>query len=765
MLAARRVAHRSTHARTPSPCASARLTKKTAALAGGGGGIDAAAPAAPAATPLPPNTLRVHWLVAGDPERARGYGLHVWGDVKAPTEWSSPLQPAACGAAVGGAVFDVPLGPGAPTWVGALVHRPPARQGAPHEEAVGIERLDVSGGLREVWLVGEAGGAVAVAAAGAPAAATAAPPAFFSTSPPDMRGVAPGSLARARAHWATRDTILWRVPATEGGLRAGARRRFFLHASAGARLALGAAAGVQGADDGATFELLPPAEADPLRFSPATARYPHLYGCTELRLPPEAIARAPELLRCQLAVSVVAGGGGGGGAGGGGDGGPAPPPPAPPAPLLDATAVQTAGALDDFFATDAPLGDWADPGSGARTFSVWAPTAQRVELLVWADGPDYALDPRTGAPRSPADARRAARRLPPSVVLDLSRGPGGTPEAGVWSAPRPREWTGKAYKLRVTAFCPWTGAVERCEATEPYARALTADGERCVFVDLGAPGMAPGGWDGHASPPLAQWTDVSVYELHVRDFSATDPTVPAALRGKYLAFSPRSLEAAARAGADEGAAAAAALAALAAPCSSSSSSSSSSPDPPPPRLSAGLAHLAALADAGLTHVHLLPTFDFGSVPERPENQLVADRRELQGHPPDSERPQAAVTRVAARDAFNWGYDPVHWGVPEGGYSVDADGPARTPELREAVRALHALGLRVVLDVVYNHTFASGPESDQSVLDKIVPGERGRKTRGTMTTTRGRGAPRSLFRRPFPARHSGRTRVAASARRA
>jgi len=510
----------------------------------------AAGSADPGLPPLPPHTLRVHWRVAGDPARARGYGLHVWGDgVQRPTEWAKPLQPVAVGPAVGGAVFDVPLrgqgeqgagagagaGEGAggaaaaASWAGVLVHRPPARAGLPHEEAVGVERLDLSAGTREVWLVGEAGGAAGGGGGGGGGGSgesgESGAAAVVFTEPPDLSDVAPGSLSRARAHWVSPDTLLWRVPATEGGgAGPGARRRFFLHASAAAALRLTGRGGVVGAD--ATFELLlaPPAPAPPAgggsgapRFSPATARFPHLFGCTELRLPPEAVAEAGALLRCQLAVSVRApgadgpsdgGGGSGGGGGVGGNGGA----------LLDATGVQTAGALDGLFATDWPLGDWADPHTGLRTLSVWAPTAQRVELLHWGRGPDYSLDPATGEPRSSADARRAARSAPPSRVLDMVRGPDGGPQAGVWSVPRPLEWTGTAYKLRVTAFHPATGAVEAAEATEPYARALTADGERCVFCDLGAPGMAPPGWDGHAVPGLAQWTDVSVYELHIRDF-------------------------------------------------------------------------------------------------------------------------------------------------------------------------------------------------------------------------------------------------------
>ncbi len=77
-------------------------------------------------------------------------------------------------------------------------------------------------------------------------------------------------------------------------------------------------------------------------------------------------------------------------------------------------------------------------------------------------------------------------------------------------------------------------------------------------------------------------------------------------------------------------------------------------------------------------------------------------------PPDSEQQQALVMDIADRDAFNWGYDPVHFGVPEGSYATDPDTPCRVREYREMVQALHGAGWRVVLDVVYNHTYAHGP---------------------------------------------------------
>ncbi len=167
-------------------------------------------------------------------------------------------------------------------------------------------------------------------------------------------------------------------------------------------------------------------------------------------------------------------------------------------------------------------------------------------------------------------------------------------------------------------------------------------------------------------------TDMVVYELHVRDFSVHDASVPPAHRGKYLAFTDTN--------------------------------------------SRGMRHLRALADAGLTDIHLLPVFDLASVPEQgcltPAVPATA---------PDSPAQQAAVMAVAAQDCFNWGYDPWHYSAPEGSYATDpADGAVRVREFRAMVMALHRAGLRVGMDVVYNHTSAAG-QQEKAVLDRIVPG--------------------------------------------
>jgi pullulanase-type alpha-1,6-glucosidase len=134
----------------------------------------------------------------------------------------------------------------------------------------------------------------------------------------------------------------------------------------------------------------------------------------------------------------------------------------------------------------------------------------------------------------------------------------------------------------------------------------------------------------------------------------------------------------------------------------------------------GFKHLKSLVLAGLTHLHLLPVFDIATINEDKSQWQSPDPALLATYPPDSDQQQAAVGATADLDAFNWGYDPFHYTVPEGSYSTNPDGPTRILEFREMVQALNKLGLRVVMDVVYNHTSASG-QDPKSVLDRIVPG--------------------------------------------
>jgi pullulanase-type alpha-1,6-glucosidase len=133
-----------------------------------------------------------------------------------------------------------------------------------------------------------------------------------------------------------------------------------------------------------------------------------------------------------------------------------------------------------------------------------------------------------------------------------------------------------------------------------------------------------------------------------------------------------------------------------------------------------MTHLLNLGNAGLTHIHLMPTFDLSTINEDPNQRNVPDYQYLSSFPPNSRRQQDVVAATRAQDAFNWGYDPFHYGVPEGSYATNPNNTSRIREFREMVQTLNENGLRVVMDVVYNHTTVSG-QDPQSVLDKIVPG--------------------------------------------
>ncbi|GAA4681627.1 pullulanase-type alpha-1,6-glucosidase [Streptomyces chumphonensis] len=244
---------------------------------------------------------------------------------------------------------------------------------------------------------------------------------------------------------------------------------------------------------------------------------------------------------------------------------------------------------------------------------------------------------------------------------------------GVWSARGNRGWEGKPYRFHVTVWAPEAGEVVTNKVTDPYATALTTDSERSLVVDLDDPELAPRGWDTLDKPEPVALRDARIQELHVRDFSVADPT--SQHPGTYRAFTDKDSD--------------------------------------------GMTHLRELADAGTTHVHLLPTYDIATTPERPADQAVPDC-DLAALPADSERQQECVGEVRDEDVYNWGYDPLHYTVPEGSYATDPEGPGRTREYREMVRGLNEEGLGVVLDVVYNHTFAAG-QDEKSVLDRIVPG--------------------------------------------
>ncbi|AGP58464.1 alpha-1,6-glucosidase [Streptomyces rapamycinicus NRRL 5491] len=263
-----------------------------------------------------------------------------------------------------------------------------------------------------------------------------------------------------------------------------------------------------------------------------------------------------------------------------------------------------------------------------------------------------------------------------SVSLDLDgrtvamrRDPG----SGVWSVTGSPDWRDKQYRYRIRVWAPTVGKTVTNEVTDPYSTALTADSARSLVTDLADPRLAPAGWASLKKPEAVPLRDARIQELQIRDFSIADRT--SAHPGQYLAFTDRGSD--------------------------------------------GLRHLTRLARSGTSYVHLLPAFDFGTVPERRSDQ-ARPGCELAALPADSDQQQKCVAQAADRDGYNWGYDPLHYTVPEGSYASDPEGPARTREFRRMVQGLAHAGLRTVMDVVYNHTVAAG-QDDKSVLDRIVPG--------------------------------------------
>jgi pullulanase len=348
---------------------------------------------------------------------------------------------------------------------------------------------------------------------------------------------------------------------------------------------------------------------------------------------------------------------------------------------VDATYVQTPGVLDDIYgaaASAVPLGlSW---NAGVPAIRVWAPTADveaGVTLTLYSDAQGT-----------------VAEQVP--MTLD--------PATGVWSASGSNAWNRRYYDFTLRVWSYAAEAFVTNRVTDPWSVSLSADSRYSQVVNLDDPDTKPAGWDALELPAVSAPEDIVLYELHLRDFSASDPMVPEQLRGRYGAFALNG--------------------------------------------TAGTGHLESLAEAGLTHVHLLPVFDIATVRERREDRIELDDpvaelcvanpaaaglcpthsgktirqllEEITAQDPVSEQQQQITSWLAPFDGFNWGYDPWHFGVPEGSYATDPDGVARIREFREMVQGLAGMGLRTVMDVVYNHTNEGG-QGARSVLDRIVPG--------------------------------------------
>jgi pullulanase/glycogen debranching enzyme len=351
----------------------------------------------------------------------------------------------------------------------------------------------------------------------------------------------------------------------------------------------------------------------------------HLAGMPTLQIAPEDLAMVPDILKGQIAVLAVKDGA-----------------------RVDATGLQIPGVLDDLYTYDGELGVSWD--GDIPTIRLWAPTAKSVTFHLFDDS-----DPATTSVTTP-------------MMLD--------PTTGVWSVTGNAGWKNKFYLFEVEVYVHSTGQVEHNVVTDPYSFSLAMNSARSQLVDLNDAALKPEGWDTLQKPALPAPEDISIYEIHVRDFSVNDPLVPDELKGTYKAFTLED--------------------------------------------SYGVNHLRTLQAAGLSHLHLLPSFDIATINENKAEWQAADWAELATYPPDSDQQQALVTQYEDLDGFNWGYDPFHYTTPEGSYSTDPDGTPRIVEFREMVQALNQMGLRVVMDVVYNHTNAAG-QAERSVLDRIVPG--------------------------------------------
>ncbi len=310
-----------------------------------------------------------------------------------------------------------------------------------------------------------------------------------------------------------------------------------------------------------------------------------------------------------------------------------------------ATRIQAAKALDTLFAPaslNASLGATITQqphkhAADQTTFAIWAPTALKVSVCLYPQA------------RGKANGK-----------LDLQR----DDVSGVWSSTTQKAPQGSYYRYAVEVFVPQVGRVIN-HVNDPYAVSLSANSQRSYVADLNGAHLKPANWDTHTSPTSVKHAvDMRIYELHVRDFSIQDKTVPVSMRGKYLALTQKQ--------------------------------------------SQGMRHLKALAQSGMTDLHLLPVFDFATVPEKNcQSSLNAK--------------VALTPTMRTQDCFNWGYDPLHFNAPEGSYASDAeDGAKRILEFRQMVKSLNEVGLRVGMDMVYNHTSASGQHL-HSVLDRIVPG--------------------------------------------
>ncbi|WP_277235771.1 type I pullulanase [Phocaeicola salanitronis] len=252
---------------------------------------------------------------------------------------------------------------------------------------------------------------------------------------------------------------------------------------------------------------------------------------------------------------------------------------------------------------------------GCTDFALWAPTAQAVRVLVYETG-------QGGAAKWMIDMQPAGN--------------------GMWRVSVKSDLKGYFYAFNVRIDGAWQG-----DTPGLWAKAVGVNGNRAAILDMQE--TDPEGWKQDKRPPMKSFSDMVIYEMHLRDFSA-DTVGGMKHRGKYLALAEDSTHT----WTGE---------------------------------RTGLAHLKEL---GVTHVQLMPVADFASIDETKPERLQ----------------------------YNWGYDPKNYNVPEGSYATDPFEPGiRIREFKQMVQALHKAGIRVIMDVVYNHTFTT----HGGIFERTVPG--------------------------------------------
>ena len=331
-------------------------------------------------------------------------------------------------------------------------------------------------------------------------------------------------------------------------------------------------------------------------------------------------------------------------------------------------ALYTAGAND---ANEATLG-LTYSGNDINT-TLWAPTAQQVSLNIY----------------------NAAKALLSSKTMIKND------TTGIWSTTIASTNDRLFYRYELTVYHQQNKRFETIWSTDPYSVSLSTNGNYSQFVNLNDADLKPNGWDEQIIPTIENPEDTVIYEGHIRNFSVRDQSTSVANRGKYLAFTEEN--------------------------------------------SVPVQHLKALAAAGLTYFQVLPSNDIASIGEdestrvnltdtvgdlcaknstapvcNVEDSAATLESVFASYDPSSSDAQALAESLRGLDSYNWGYDPKHFNAPEGSYSSNSDGVARILEMRAMIQALHGMGLRTSLDVVYNHTNSAGLW-DNSVLDKVVPG--------------------------------------------